>query len=93
MQAHFNLSDESYNSLIKDGITTKDFYLTAQFFDPYNKGAEPSAWSLLYYLDLKGDFRNKPQFPHRKIVTAFFETLTAKEKMNIFDLLEGDEED
>jgi len=93
MQEHYHLSDASFAALSSSGITARDLYLTAQLLDPYNKGVEASVLGLLYYIDAKGDFRSKPQFPHRKIVSAFFETLTTKEKMFIFDYIEMEDED
>lgn len=94
MQEHFNFTDEEFKSLTNDGITIKHLYDFAIKYDPSGKQVPVGFINLFYYVDDKGDFHSKPDFPTKKICRAIFQKLTLQQKLEISeyisDKLEGD---
>jgi len=96
MQSHYGLSDEAYSNLIASGVTFADMFKAVKFFDPIGSGLELTKVNLMYYVDAKGDFNDPPRLPHKKIASAFFESLPIKDKIEIaeyIDYLENGEDE
>jgi hypothetical protein len=91
MKDHFQLSTKQYNTLIKQGVTVKDFFDSIPLFDPYKTGSEINKVGLLYYVDEKKDFNQPPFFPHKKIALAYFENLSIKEKILVAEYIDMQE--
>jgi hypothetical protein len=98
MQSHYGFTDEQYSALLKSGVTVRDLFDAIKFFDPNGTELPLSKISLLYYIDAKGDFREKPSFAHRRIARAFLDRLElpTREKLQIFayiDFIAGEDDE
>ena len=84
MQQHYNIDDESYKKLLKDGVTIANLFKSIPIFDPHKSGAElGNKTSLFYYLDDKKTIENGKPFPHRKIARAIFNMLPIMDKIAV----------
>lgn len=92
MQEHFNFTDQEFKGLMDSGVTVAHLFKFARDFDIGDNMASPSFITLFYYVDKKGCFQGKPDFPSKKICRAIFEKLTIKQKINISEYI-SDKED
>lgn len=85
MQEHFNLTNAQYKFLIDNGVSVKDlFYMARNDFNSEN--ACVSKISLLYFIDIHGDFtevKNNKDL----VANTIFESLDIKDKIEIGEYL------
>jgi hypothetical protein len=93
MQAHFQLSGESYKTLQKVGITDKVLFKSIWYFDPNGDGEPLSQISLFHYVDKHGDFNDLSKEPHRLIARELYKNLPVKEKIALAEYIESWEND
>jgi len=92
----YNLSQKSYDSLIKSGVTITQMFKATKLFDPYGQIESVGVIGLLYYLDNKKTIQSGSKFPHRTIAQAVFNTLSIKDKIAVAEyeeLVENNFED
>ena len=93
MEEHFGFTKAQYDALLKGGVTVRNMLDAVSAFDPIKSGLPLTTVNLYYLIDKVGDFRLPPFTAEKKIAKVFFENFSAKEKIKIFDYLEGDEDD
>ena len=91
MKDHYKLDSKQYDKLMSDGVTVTQMFKAMPLFDPNKTGTEVGLVSLLYYVDLKGDFESPPKFPHKKIAQAVFNMLGIKDKILVAEYIEDSE--
>lgn len=83
MKDHFGFTDEEYKKLLKNGVSVEQLFKFANEYKVGNSLEQMSFVNLFIYVDLKGDFTTKPDFPSKKICRAMFEKLNDKQKVEI----------
>ena len=89
MQSHFGFTDEQMNSLKEQGVTIRHLFEWANKYKIGSSSAEVSYINLFYYVDEKGDFEGKPDFPSRIISRTIFENLTIHQKIELSEYIES----
>lgn len=87
MKRHFAFSDEQIKKLSKKRVTDETLFQFARKYDPGNK-APIGLINLLYYIDEKGDFTEKPFINSKLICKEIFENLGIKDKIQVHEYIE-----
>jgi len=92
MQEHFNFTDEEFKKLQDEKVTILQLFEFATDFDISGEKIKVGFMNLFYYIDEKGDFFKKPDFPKKLICRAIFEKLETNQKMAILEYIEAKNE-
>jgi hypothetical protein len=92
MQEHFNFTDDEFKNLLDKKVTIQHFFELAKDFDFSGTQIEFGFINLFYYVDEKGNFFEKPDFPKKLICRAVFEKLEQNQKMQLIEYIGAKEE-
>ena len=90
MKQHYGISDAEWPKL-SELVTTRELFNSIHLFDPNESGAPISKVSLMYYIDKFGDIEGNKKSDI--IARAVFNSLSNKDKIEVMQYLQNDEEE
>ena len=89
----YNMNEAEYKKLAAKYSDERIFKARTEFMMMEGKTRPVTTWAMLYYIEKHGDFINRGKLLHHKIARAIYESMNAKDKVEMLTTIEMHKED